>query len=160
MSKKILFPEIGILAKQACERYSGGITAVALLMEEMSPNLLSNKLNTDWLNKRNYLSLDELCQIVSITQYKPLVSAFAYLLGKRLVSIECDEGTDKEVLAQYIDVMGSCSEVGRELTEVTKDGSDLGSAISPKERRRIVPMIEDLISKSSKLLSRIKDEEQ
>lgn len=157
MCKKIAFPEIGFLAKTACERYPGAITGVAVLMD-MSPNMLSNKLNTDWANKRNYLSLDELCQIVSITQYKPLVSAFASLIGKRLVPMECDEGTDKEVLAQYIEVMGACSAVGSELTEATKDGSDLGVVLSTRERRHIVPLIENLISKSSVLLSRIKGE--
>lgn len=139
--------EVLRLFQLACKRYSGGIAAVANIME-VNGTILSNKLNPN--NESNHLSLTEACRIVEITGDRSLVSAMAFLTGDVIMPAPQETGceSDQDVLVTFMKALHSASDLGGQITEATKPSSEWGEELSPKEKRDLRPLVDDLIQKA------------
>lgn len=139
--------EIIRLFQAACKRHSGGIAAIANVME-VNQTILANKLNPN--NDSNHLSLAEACRVIEITGDRSLVSAMAFLNGDVVMPApeEHEEDTDKDVLSTFMRALHSASELGAQITDATKPTSEWGAQLSPKEKRDLRPLVDDLIQKA------------
>lgn len=128
-----------------CKNASGGITSLAYTLGK-SPNILGNKLNTEC--EQNHLSFQEAVELIAIVQSKKTVSAIAAQIDHLLVPIPHCTSSEKELLDGVLKLSAMAGRLCEEAGKSISPHSDLGSALSAKEKASLSKCLDDLIEKA------------
>lgn len=128
-----------------CKNASGGITSLAYTLGK-SPNILSNKLNTDC--EQNHLSFQEAVELIAITRSKKTVSAIAAQIEHLLIPFPSCSDDGKALLEGVLKLSGMAGKLCDEAVKSMSPASDLGESLSAKEKLALIETLDNLIEKA------------
>lgn len=124
-----------------CKNSSGGITSLAHALSKC-PKIFSNKINVEC--ESNHLSFQEAIDLIAMTKSIRTLSAMASSVDHILVPMPNFNVSNADVVQRFVDLSIQCGQLGQKMKKAMAEDSELGIALSTKEKREMANVVKQM----------------